>query len=356
MMCYLKQCLTQSIINMKQFLLVFLILFLGIKSYSQDTLLQDSVYSTVIQIHPDTLKVDNEIRLLQDSIKLLRDSISLNYAKNDTLRNGFREKTEKLIGSMFGESKQLSNADSLIKVFDALPSFGIYKDNYIVVGTELFKKSTEWNSDAKFQVSIRQRLTNSTLPFKTYLFITYTQKAFWDIFRESFPFRDLNFNPTLGIGRALIHNNRFMGFIDFQIEHESNGKDGDASRSWNKISFGSLLTFNDKWALQTKLWIPIVDGGYNKNIVSYSGYGLMALSYQSPRRKYNASCVVTKRSGAFFDANVTLNFSVRLFSDDNQFLFVEYYNGYGESMLEFNRYRQRVRAGIVIKPNFFSIY
>lgn len=293
-------------------------------------------------------------RLYKDSLNVLLDSISkLKHIEQvDTVISPVK----KIIGSMFGESQKLSNADSLINDFDARPSFGIYKDNYFVVGTELFKTPTDYNSDAKFQVSIRQRLTNSILPFKTHLYLTYTQKAFWDIFQESFPFRDLNFNPAIGIGRPLVSDNRLMGMVSLDIEHESNGKDGEASRSWNKITFGSIITFNDNWALQAKAWIPIVDGENNKHLTSYSGLGLVALNYMSAKSKYNANCVITKRAGAFFDANILLNFSVRLFSDDNQYLFVEYYNGYGESMLDFKQYRQRIRFGIVIRPDFFSIF
>ncbi|WP_368666915.1 phospholipase A [Dysgonomonas sp. 511] len=261
-----------------------------------------------------------------------------------------------IVGSMFGPSKQLSNADSLINKFDAMPSFGIYKDNYFVVGTDMFEKPTSDNSDAKFQVSIRQKLTNSTLPFKTYFFLTYTQKAFWDVFKESFPFRDLNYNPTIGLGRALVRHNRFLGTITLQFEHESNGKGGDDSRSWNKISFGTNLTLNDRWTLHSKAWIPIVDGTNNKNIVKYAGWGQIGMDYSGPRRKYTFSCLVTKRGGFNLNANVTANFAVRLFSDDNQYLFVEYYNGYGESMLEYKQYRQRLRLGIVIKPDFFSMH
>jgi len=291
--------------------------------------------------------------------KTLQDSVRIEKQQSDTtesIRNFISHQTDVIVGSIFGQSRQLGNADSIVNKFDALPSFGIYKDNYIVVGTEMFKKPTKENSDAKFQVSIRHRLTNSTLPFKTYFFLTYTQKAFWDVFKDSFPFHDLNYNPTIGLGKALIRHNRFLGTISLQFEHESNGKSGEDSRSWNKISFGSSLTLNDRWTLQSKAWIPIVDGENNKDIVKYSGWGFIGMEYSSPKRKYNASCIITKRGGVNLNANIALNFSVRLFSDDNQYLFLEYYNGYGECMLDYNQYRQRLRLGIVIKPDFISIF
>lgn len=291
--------------------------------------------------------------------KISGDSIPNAKQKTDSvspIKEFFSHQADAIVGSIFGDSRKLSNADSIINQFDAMPSFGIYKDNYFVVGTTLFKEPTKWNSDAKFQVSIRHRLTNSTMPFKTYFFLTYTQKAFWDVFQESFPFRDLNYNPSLGIGKALVRDNRFLGTLSLQFEHESNGKDGEDSRSWNKVSFTSHFMIDDHWTLQTKAWIPIVDGGNNKDIVKYSGWGLLALDYSSPKKKYNIGCVVTKRGGVNLNANVELNLSIRLFSDDNQYLFLQYYNGYGESMLDYKQYRQRVRLGIVIKPNFINLY
>lgn len=313
---------------MKSFFLIVLFSLTLTLSYAQNGTLQDTI--KVEKQHADT--VGNKVRAFID------------------------HQTDAIVGSIFGASKQLSNADSIINRFDALPSFGIYKDNYFVAGTDLFHKPNNWNSDAKFQVSIRQRLTNSTLPFKTYFFLTYTQKAFWNVFQDSFPFRDLNFNPSLGFGRALVRHDRFLGTIMLQFEHESNGKDGLDSRSWNKVSFGTNFMFTDRWTFHAKAWIPIVDGDNNKDIVHYSGWGLFGMEYSSPKKKYNASLFVNKRGGVNLNANIIANFSVRLFSDDSQYLFLEYYNGYGESMLDYKQYRQRLRFGIVIKPDFFSIY
>lgn len=303
---------------------------------------QDSIY--VVTSKGDTLSARSEKEIL-DRREQLRAKYSLSGETKD-----------KLFSSLFGTSKQLSNADSIIKSLDALPPFGIYKDNFFIAGTELFNTPTQWNSDAKFQVSVRHRLTNSTMPFKTYLYFTYTQKALWDIFKESFPFRDLNYNPAIGIGRALIYKNRLLGAIALQVEHESNGKDGIDSRSWNKITFATTLLLHDRWMLESEIWIPLVDGGDNKDIVDYSGYANMNIEYTSPNKKYILGASITKRGGTNLNHNVTLSAAARIFSDSNQFLFVEYYNGYGESMLDYKQYRQRLRLGFVIKPGFMNFF
>ena len=93
------------------------------------------------------------------------------------------------------------NADSIRRDFDNRPFFGLYKDTYFTLGTALNTKPTQYNSDVKFQVSISQRLTRSVLPWHSYLFLFYTQKAMWNIFEESLPFHDLNFNPGIGLSK-----------------------------------------------------------------------------------------------------------------------------------------------------------
>ena len=70
------------------------------------------------------------------------------------------------------------NTDSIKRDFDLGPYFGLYKDNYFIVGAPVGYKATKENSDVKFQISISQRLTRATLPWGTYLYLFYTQKCF----------------------------------------------------------------------------------------------------------------------------------------------------------------------------------
>ncbi len=102
-----------------------------------------------------------------------------------------------IVTKMLGKEQQQFNVDSIIHDFDNRPFFGIYKDNYFALGTALNHKPNEYNSDVKFQISFRQRLTKSILPLHSHLFLSYSQKAMWNIFEESLPFHDLNFNPGM---------------------------------------------------------------------------------------------------------------------------------------------------------------
>lgn len=263
----------------------------------------------------------------------------------------------KLYAQLFVTSQESPfNTDSVRADFDNGPYFTLYKDNYFIAGTTLGGKPTRTNSDVKFQISIAQRLTKSTLPFNTYLFLMYTQKCFWNVFEESLPMRDLNFNPGIGLTKLLIVKNKLVGKATLLIEHESNGRDGLASRSWNRISLGASIFVDPNVMIHGKTWIPIIDGENNRDILDYCGIYQTGVSVISRNRRFQASVILTKRRGWNFNFNTVIELSYRIFKRDNQSIFVQYYNGYGEGLLDYNRFHSRIRAGIVIKPNFFSDY
>lgn len=246
------------------------------------------------------------------------------------------------------------DADSLRRDFDNRPYFGLYKDNYFIFGTSIGQKPTDENTNVKFQISISQRLTRSTLPWGTYLYLFYTQKVFWNILQNSMPMTDLNFNPGIGLAKPLFVKNRFIGQLFFLVEHESNGKDGDASRSWNKVSLGANIMIDPNFIVHGKVWIPIVDGMNNKDILDYSGIYQVGMQMFSNNRRFGGSVLLVKRRGWRLSYNTTLELFWRVWKRDNQFLFLQYYNGYGEGLLEYNRYHSELRVGIVIKPRLFS--
>ena len=248
------------------------------------------------------------------------------------------------------------NTDSVRREFDKGPYFTLYKDNYFIFGPAIGPKMTRENTNAKFQVSIAQKLTKSTLPWNTYLYLFYTQKVFWNVLEESLPMTDLNFNPGIGICKPLFVKNRFIGKLTFQIEHESNGRDSIQSRSWNRVTFGANIIVDANLSVHGKIWIPIIDGKNNKDILRYCGIYQVGTSYISDNKRWNASVVLVKRSGWNFNYNTIFELAWKLSNNQNQYLFLQYYNGYGEGLLDYNKFHSQLRVGIVIKPTLFSDY
>lgn len=252
-------------------------------------------------------------------------------------------------------SNQNQFTDSLRNELIDAPYFTLFKDNYFTVGTSLLHhRPSSYNSDVKFQVSIAQRLTRTTLPGNSFIFLMYTQKTFWNVFQRSMPMRDMNFNPGIGWAFPFFSKGRYAGKATILLEHESNGRDGIESRSWNRITF-SASTMIDRWLMvYAKIWIPIVDGENNRDLLNYAGIGQSGVVITTPDKKFGWAIHLTKRKGWNLNLNTSIEFNWRIHKKSNQYLFVQYYNGYAENLLDYNQFHSRIRAGIVIKPRFFS--
>ena len=244
--------------------------------------------------------------------------------------------------------------DSLKKELDYGPYFGLYKDNYFTVGTAPFRKPTAMNSDVKFQISLAIRLTDTVLPWDSFVFLMYTQKTLWNVFQNSMPMRDLNFNPGIGWSKPFFSKDRYVGKLTLLVEHESNGRDGDESRSWNRISiYGSTII--DEWLMvHAKFWIPVIDGMNNKDILDYCGIYQHGVVITTPNKKFSFGITSVKRKGWNLNFNTIFDFSWRVHEKSNLNLFAQYYNGYGENLLDYNQFHSRLRVGIIFKPKFFS--
>lgn len=250
---------------------------------------------------------------------------------------------------------QTNYVDSLRREFDNGPYFGLYKDNYFTVGTTVgVQKPSRTNSDVKFQISIAQKLTRSVLPWHTYIFLMYTQKTFWNVFEKSLPMHDLNFNPGLGWSKPFFNKDRYVGKLTLLLEHESNGRDSIQSRSWNRISIGGSVLIDPWIMVHGKVWIPIIDGQNNRDILNYCGIYQTGVEIATHDRKFIWDITFVKRKGWNLNFNTIFEFSWRFHKKSNQYFFLQYYNGYGESLLDYNQFHSRLRAGIVIKPKFFS--
>lgn len=252
------------------------------------------------------------------------------------------------------EEIQIKEAD-LIKSMDKQSPFGVYKDTYFTTGVPLNKGINRSTADALFQISIRHRLTKSILPFNSFLYLTYTQKSFWNIYSSSSPFRDTNYNPGIGVGKYIIHNGKFIGTLFLSLEHESNGKDGDASRSWNFISISGKYFINKHFSLGHRLWIPYVDGGENKDLLNYKGLFSLSANIISFNKMWWISAEITPRKG-WGNANTAISIGYKFSNSLNQYFFLRFNDGKGESLLHYNKYNMNLRIGFCIKPDFYSFF
>ena len=240
--------------------------------------------------------------------------------------------------------------DSLI---NKMPSFSIYKDNYFITGVPTNITPTKYNADAKYQISFKQLLFRKSFQHDSYLFLTYSQKAFWDVYRESKPFDEINFNPSLGFGKPVFNkDNHFKGYLIFMIEHESNGKDSIYSRSWNNISLNYITKIGHKTEVNLKGWIPFLYKEDNPDLIEYIGISELKVTHQFIPKKLIFDITIRKGLSKDWKGAIQAQILYNPFKKSNQYLVLEWFNGYAESLINYSDHVSMIRLGIIVKSNY----
>jgi phospholipase A1/A2 len=250
---------------------------------------------------------------------------------------------------------QASIIDSINNVMDNKPSFTIFKDNYFVTGTSISQDRSNITGDAKFQISFKERLTRSKLPFNSFLYLTYTQKSFWNIYKESSPFAETNYNPSLGLGRFIVTKKKLIAMIAIAYEHESNGRDSIFSRSWNRITLNYLIPFSKRDFLSTSLWVPIAYKTDNPDLIKYVGYGEVSYLRKSLNNRFIYDLAVRKGTGKWNYGSLQVQVYYRLNKSNDKYLMLQYYKGHAESLVDYSATNNMLRFGIVFKPSYFAL-
>jgi phospholipase A1 len=315
--------------------------------YENDAVYKKEVYFCIIILKQDKNVMKKELLHFIFYLSLLPAALAAQEY------HGRREIVREHIAGLAPRYK----ADSVRAEIEKSPYFSLYKDNYFIGGTAMGdgEKIKTSNSNIKFQLSLSQRLTRSRLPFDTYLYLQFTQKTIWNVLEESLPMYDMNFNPGIGLGHLIISNGQYIGNAYVMLEHESNGKDNELSRSWNKISFGGWFLLNKYMDTHVKTWIPIIDGENNRDILRYNGLAELSVNYHTPNNRLICTLTSTWRARSF-SFNTQWEISYKTVPSVNQYVFIQYYNGYGECLLDYNRHKSMLRIGLVIKPQGFNLF
>ncbi|SHI13724.1 phospholipase A [Pollutimonas bauzanensis] len=224
-----------------------------------------------------------------------------------------------------------------------------------------FDLGHEDGRNARYQVSFKYRLFTPNDPanpgFEDNLYLGYTQTALWDLHSDSHPFVDTSFKPSVFWRKDAIWQSAskdwFVGFAS-GVEHESNGKSGDDSRALNfgyiqpefnyRFDGGSTLTF----APRVKAYFGVSN---NPDYADYAGHmdwklrwaqdnGLVLSGMYRQGRE--------SRSTTLVEAAWPLR---RTFLNMNGYLHVQYFKGYGETVLGYNhKSAPQVRIGLALIP------
>jgi phospholipase A1/A2 len=252
-------------------------------------------------------------------------------------------------------AQQDLDSSRVVRALKNIPNFTINKDNYFISGSKLGQTPSDLSSDAKMQISFKQRLHNKPLPFNSFLFFVYTQKSFWDVYRTSSPFSETNFNPNISLARSVFRHHKFHGVLAAQVEHESNGLAGDNSHGWDNFSISYFYLPQKNIRFFLKGWVPFFYST-NPDLMEYIGYTESRFTWVLYKNNLILDLTVRKAPAWNWHGNVQIECSYKLFKAETFYVFLQWWEGYAESLSNYREATSRIRIGIVFKPSYFLFY
>ncbi|PHQ79289.1 MAG: phospholipase [Coxiella sp. (in: Bacteria)] len=173
---------------------------------------------------------------------------------------------------------------------------------------------------------------------------SYTQLNYWQVYNKSQFFRETDYEPALYASYHFRPNWLMtMGGV-----HQSNGRGGAFERSWNRAFFD--LTFSgQRWMVSIKPWILIFKSQssnlHNPDIGKYLGYERIVVAYKYHSQEWSAMLRNSFESG-FQRVALELNYSFPIHGILKGY--VQYFHGYGQSLIEYDHRTNSVGIGIAL--------
>ena len=207
------------------------------------------------------------------------------------------------------------------------------------------------DTEAQFQLSIKFPLLVNLFNNTADIYAAYTNRSFWQVYnsKESAPFRETNHEPEAWIQ---FHPHwQLFGFTNvwnsFGIVHQSNGRGGELSRSWNRV-YAWLTVERGDLAMSIKPWFRIQEDAQdddNPDITDYLGHGEFYASYKWRENVFSLMSRNNLESG-FQRGAVELSWSFPLPHWPYLKGYVHYFNGYGESLIDYNHHANTIGIGL----------
>lgn len=203
--------------------------------------------------------------------------------------------------------------------------------------------------ETQFQLSFKFPLAVDLFDGKADIYAAYSNRSFWQVYLrdESAPFRETNHEPEIWMQFpnrwsfwGVTNTENRVGFV-----HQSNGQGDPLSRSWNRI-YANILLEKDDFLVQLKPWYVIDSGlGDNPDITDFMGHGEMVAAWN--RNGHVVSTMLRNQLESGFDRGaLELSWSFPFGSYPYLKGYLQYFYGYGESLIDYDRKSSRIGVGV----------
>jgi phospholipase A1 len=214
-------------------------------------------------------------------------------------------------------------------------------------------------SEVEFQLSLKVLVAENLLGDNGHLSFAYTNRSFWQAYNRqiSAAFRETNHEPELLF--TLENDWNLFGMRNsanqFIFNHQSNGRGAELSRSWNRVMLNSVWE-KDNFVLSFEPWYRIpesrkrdatdTEGDDNPDIEKYLGNFELRGMYQVEHGQTISLMLRNNlRSDNYGAFELAYSFPI---GDTKLKGYLKYFNGYGQSLIDYNHRTQNFGIGFLI--------
>ena len=202
------------------------------------------------------------------------------------------------------------------------------------------------NGETKFQVSFQMPVATGLFGGDTDLMFAFTSVAWWQTFNDeiSNPFRETNYEPEIFFRNYNSTDIFGLNFInwDLGLNHQSNGQSEPTSRGWDRAIASAAIELTDDLVVGLRAWYVIDSQEENNpNIEKYMGHGDIGLGWVPNRNTFTLMYRPASKGGAL---QATWSYPISKYLR----LYAQYWNGYGESLIDYDVRTERIGLGIAL--------
>ena len=258
-----------------------------------------------------------------------------------------------------GDTRRAPDFATLQEMEDSFqPYFGnlsFYEPTYFLVGTDPEK--------SRFQISFKYRFFSDdgslslNAPWLKGIHFAYTQTSFWNLSLDSAPFEDTSYKPELFYitkRRELPWPGHPVFSLQSGLQHESNGRGGEASRSTN-TAFVKPIWLLGNLEKETGLLIaPRLmayirnDDETNRDLPDYRGYFDLQIKFGQLNGLVVDTHIRRGDAGGSFQVDLSYPLNRFIYGNPGFYAYAQYFNGYAENLLYYDEFDSAVRLGVAV--------
>ncbi len=211
------------------------------------------------------------------------------------------------------------------------------------------------NYEVELQISFKVAFGENLLGLHEIYYGAYTQRSFWQLYIDSAPFREINYNPEFFVIIPWGSKEYFgLKSFEFGYSHVSNGQGNiketnnaekypeieNRSRSINRL-YAKVVIQQNAFIMKAQLWYPIGRLDDNEDIMHYLGYGQIDMMYFYKKHLFTfmGRASIVHQKGAM---ELTYSHPGKL---KGVYFFAKIFSGYGESLIDYDNRLTKYSVG-----------